>query len=534
MTHFDYVIVGAGAAGCVLANRLSEDPSISVALLEAGGEDRHPLLHMPKGVGKLITDPKHTWSYLSEPEQGTAYTAENWTRGRVMGGSSSMNGLMYVRGQPADFNEIAAQSSDDWSWQHIGAAYAAMETHELGAGPDRGAQGPLKITMADRRSALTEAMVAAGASMGLRKSEDVNAPSDAPAVGYAARTIWGGQRQSAAKAFVDPARPRANLHIFTGILADKIEFENGRAVAVVANKVGKTEAQRFYAKREIIVAGGTMASPGILQRSGIGAASLLAELGIPLVADRPAVGENLLEHRGILVQWKLKQPLSENCEYTGWRLLKNVFQYFIKKTGPMASAAYEIGAWFKSSDAVARPDIQFLVAPFSFDLSKPGREHLETFPGMGIVAYPLRPSSKGSIHINSCDPTAMPVLRPNYHTTEEDCHLMVRTVELAREYAAQPALAEMIEAESYPGPDCRSEADILAAYDKHGSCGYHAVGSCRMGKDEDSVVDPELRVRGVQGLRVVDASIFPQIPSGNTNGPVMAMAWRAADVILRA
>lgn len=531
MRSFDYIIVGAGAAGCVLAHRLSADPKVSVALLEAGGSDNHPFVRMPKGLAKIMADPARIWAYLSEPEQGNAFTPEVWARGRLMGGSSSINGMMYVRGQPADFDEIAQLSSDDWSWQHIGAAYRALESHELGTASTRGDAGPLHITLPDRRSELTEAFIAAGEAMGLPRKQDVNEPDNRDAVGYASRTIWKGQRQSASKAFLDPIRTRPNLTIVPHALADKVNFEHRRAVSVSIVSTQTKERATYTARREIIIAGGAMASPGILQRSGIGPRTLLESLGIGLIQDSPDVGRNLIEHRGIIMQWKLRQPVSENAQFGGWRLLRNVLQYYATRKGPMSSASYEVGAWMRSSPQVPRPDIQFLIAPFSFDFSTQ-RARLETFPGMGLVGYPLRPTSRGEIHIKTTDPSVLPELRPNYCTTEHDRALMLHTVRLGREYASQRSLQRFIDAETYPGPECRTEEQVLDAYGRNGSCGYHAVGSCRMGSDERSVVDSKLRVRGVHGLRVMDTSIMPRIPAGNTVGPTMAMAWRAADLIL--
>ncbi|RJG18863.1 glucose-methanol-choline oxidoreductase [Massilia cavernae] len=533
MQAFDYVIVGAGAAGCVLAHRLSEDPSVTVALIEAGGSGRTPLVSMPKGFAKLMQDVKRTWMYKVAPEKGNAFReSEQWQRGRMMGGSSAINGMMYVRGQPADYDEIAAQTSDDWSWKHIGAAFKQLESHELGADPTRGDRGPLRLTLANRRNALTEAMVDAGPTMGLTRKTDVNAPDGDPCIGYATRTIFRGQRQSAARAFIDPIRHRANLTIFTDMLVDKVNFEGRRArsVAVIANETG--QASEIQARREVILTAGAMASPGILQRSGIGDRALLQQLGIPLVHESPQVGRRMLEHRCVMIQWRLRVPLSDNTAYSGLRLLGNVARYFLTRTGPMSSGAFEIGAWLKSSPKAARPDIQFLVAPWSYDMSAASAA-LDKAPGMSIAAYPLRPSSQGEIHIVSRDPRVLPTVKPNYVTTDEDRALMLDTIRLARQYGEQASLRPMIEAETFPGPQCVSDADILDACEKFGMCGYHAVGSCRMGNDAESVIDPELRVRGVDGLRVVDTSIFPQIPSGNTNGPTMAMAWRAADVIRR-
>lgn len=531
MAEFDYIIVGAGAAGCVLAHRLSADSRVSVALLEAGGRDNSYFVKMPKGLAKVMQDPRCTWLYAAEAEEGNAYEGDIWARGRLMGGSSSINGMMYVRGQPADFDEIAAVSSEDWAWRHMGEAYRALESHELGAGPTRGNAGPLRLSLADRRNALTEAVLQAGVSMGLPRKEDVNQPDDQPAVGYSSRTIWKGQRQSASRAFIEPIRERANLTIISDTTVDRVLFDGQRAVGVELASGGSVNGT-LRARREIILACGAMASPGILQRSGVGPAHLLRDLGIEVVHDNPEVGQNLLEHRALLPQWRLRQPVSDNREYTGLRLLKNTLQYVLRQSGPMASAAYEMGLWMKSAPDQPRPDIQFLVAPFTFDYST-RRQTLEKHPGLGMVAYPLRPTSKGQVNIRSRDPHQLPELRPNYRTTEHDRALMVRTLQLARAFAAQPPLAAYIAEETFPGPHCTSDEQILAAYDQHGSCGYHAVGTCRMGKDDASVVDPALRVRGVSGLRVADASIFPQIPSGNTNGPTMAMAWRAADLILR-
>jgi choline dehydrogenase-like flavoprotein len=533
MQEFDYVIVGAGAAGCVLAHRLSEDPAITVALLEAGGTDKHPFVQMPKGLAKVMADPSRTWMYQADPEKQNAFSKEEfWARGRLMGGSSSINGMMYVRGQPADFDEIAAQSSDDWSWQKIGAAYKALESHELGADATRGDKGPLHLTLADRRNALTEAMIEAGVAMGLKRKVDVNAPDGDPCVGYSSRTIWHGRRQSASVAFIDPIRQRPNLTVITNALADKVNFDGRRARSVVVVNGDTRQRSEIAARREIILAAGAMASPGILQRSGIGDGELLQRLGIPVVQQSAQVGRRLLEHRGIMVQWKLRVPLSDNREFSGLRLFGNVLRYYLSRSGPMSSAAYEVGAWFKSKPDAPRPDVQFLVTPFTFDYENK-RATLEKFPGMGIVGYPLRPTSPGEIHIKSRDPNELPALTPNYAATAEDRELMMATVRLAREYAAQEPLRKVIVAETFPGPQCTSEEDVLEAYAKYGSCGYHAIGSCRMGNDAESVVDPELRVRGVDGLRVCDTSIFPQMPSGNTNGPVMAVAWRAVDVIRR-
>ena len=529
MADYDYVIAGAGAAGCVLAYRLSQDPSVRVALIEAGPRDNHPFISMPKGLAKVMADPKHLWAYASQPEASTAGQSEVWVRGRVLGGSTSVNGMMYVRGQPADFDAIADLSSEDWRWERIQEAYRALEDHELGGGETRGAGGPLKVSMPTLKDKLSAAQIAAGEAMGWMVKADVNAPDDAVSIGYAPRTIHNGKRQSAATAFLRPAEKRANLSIFTECTVARVVFEAKRAVGVEVLHDGATETIR--AGREVIVCGGAMASPGILERSGIGDAQRLTKLGIPVVHDNPEVGEGLIEHRGVIMQWRLKHQVSQNREFSGWRLLRATARYYLTGDGPMASAAYELGGWFKTRPGLNRPDAQMLIAPYSFDFAKQ-RTALEPFPGMNAVVYPLRPTSRGSIHIETTDPDAAARFSPNYRATQQDRQAMVGAIRVMRDYAAQAPLAALIAEETMPGPAYQSDAEILDAYDRFGTCGYHAVGSCRMGSDPGSVVDPKLRVRGVAGLRVMDTSIMPAIPAGNTNGPTMAMAWRAADLIL--
>ena len=529
MESYDYVIIGGGAAGCVLAYRLSADPDNRVCLIEAGPRDNHPFISMPKGLAKVMADPRHIWAYASEPDACTANQSEVWVRGRVLGGSSSINGMMYVRGQPADFDAIAELSSDDWNWEHIGAAYKALENHELGATETRGDRGPLKVTMPTLRDPLSEAQLQAGEAMGWPRKVDVNAPDNDDGIGYTPRTIAAGKRQSAAVAFLRPAEQRPNLTVLTGCTVDRVVFDAKRASGVEYLRAGKRE--QVAVKREVIVCGGAMASPGVLERSGIGNADRLGALGIPVVHHNPEVGEGLIEHRGLIMQWKLNRDISQNKEFHGWRLLRSTLQYYFTRRGPMSAAAYEIGGWFRTRPGLNRPDAQVLVAPFSFDFAKQ-RQDVERFPGMHVVVYSLRPTSRGRIHITTRDPDAAASFQPNYRANEVDRQSMIGAVRRVRDYVRQPPLAAMIAEETMPGPHYETDDQIIEAYDTYGTCAYHAVGSCRMGKDEQSVVDPQLRVRGVDGLRVMDTSIMPVVPAGNTQGPTMAMAWRAADLIL--
>jgi choline dehydrogenase-like flavoprotein len=529
MSKFDYVIVGAGAAGCVLANRLSADPGNKVLLIEAGGPDKHPFIHMPKGIAKAMSNPRLIWPYMTQAEPASNGMPESWARGKTLGGSSAVNGMVYNRGQAADYDALAAVSSEDWSWKHIGAAYKALESHELGEGSTRGHQGPLRISMPALRTELTDAAIAAGVAAGLRHQDDVNDPEDSERIGYMPRTIYQGRRQSAAVAFLKPILGRPNLTVVTGVSVDRVLFEGERAVGIHGRRDGGEVS--YMAAREVLLCAGALSTPAILQRSGIGPAAHLRKLGIAVRHDSPELGYNLREHRGLVMQWRVHDHASQNRDFQGFRLVRNTMGYYLTRRGPMANGAYEVGAWFRSRPGLERPDGQILIAPFTFDYTSP-KFRVERGGGMNMCVYMLRPESTGSVLIASGDPAALPLITPNYASAEADRKAMVDIIRYARKLAQQGPLARYVVEETRPGPQYQTDEEILEGHRLCGYGSYHASGTCRMGKDDQSVLDPQLRVRGVDGLRVVDTSVFPFMPAGNTNGPAMAVAWRAADLIL--
>ncbi len=534
MQTYDFIIVGAGSAGCVLADRLTASGRHKVLLLEAGGTDRRFYVQMPLGYGKTFFDPAVNWNYRAEPDAGLAGNADHWPRGKIIGGSSSINAMVWIRGQREDFDAWAAAGNPGWSYGDLLPAFKAIEDYEGGANEWRGAGGPVHIR--DCRPVvhpLTQRYLKAGQQAGLPLNPDFNGATQ-EGVGVYQINAKNGQRMSAARAFLWPAMKRPNLRVETGALATRIVFEGSRAVGVEYEQRGRSVTAR--AAREIIISGGSVNSPQLLQLSGIGPAALLQGLGIPVVHANANVGANLQDHHGINYTFKGRLPTLNQILRPWWGKLLVGMRYLLLRNGPLTLSMNAAGGFFRTDPSLDRPNMQLYFQAFSTVIPKSGERPILTpdpWPGFSVGLSNCRPSSRGEIMIRSADPREHPKIVANAYSTERDVAEMLAAVKFVRKIAAQPALAEIIEEEVLPGPSITSDEDLIQDFRKRSGTVYHPVSTCRMGPDAAlSVVDPRLRVHGLSGLRVIDASIFPDNISGNTNAASIMTGWKGADMVL--
>ena len=523
---YDYVIVGAGSAGCVLANRLSEDGKHSVLLLEAGPRDTNIWIHIPIGYGKTMNDPVVNWRLYTEPEPHLHGRKLYWPRGRTLGGSSSINGLVFIRGQAEDYDAWERLGNAGWSYQDVLPYFIKSESNQRGANAFHGDKGPLRVSDIGIEHPLVEAFIGASKELGIARNSDFNGKTQEGA-GYYQLTTHKGLRASTARTYLKAARGRLNLRVETGAHATRVLFEGTRAVGVTYRQNGSDIT--VTARREVLLSAGAVQSPQLLQLSGVGSADLLRRHGIPLVVESPGVGDNLQDHLQVRLIYKCSQPVTTNDDLrTLWGRMRIGMQWLFARRGPLA-IGIQLGGLFARALADAKtPDVQFHFGTISADLVA-GTPH--EFSGFTVSVCQLRPTSRGTVRIKSADPMAPPAISANYLDTQHDRDVMVAGTKLTRRLMATESMKGFIAEEYKPGPGMRTEQDILEFVRSDGVTIFHPVGTCSMGPGAKDVVDERLRVYGTAGLRVVDASIMPLLVSGNTNAGAIMIGEKAADMI---
>jgi choline dehydrogenase len=534
VAEYDYIIVGAGSAGCVLANRLTESGRHRVLLLEAGPSDRRFWVQVPIGYGKTYYDPSVNWMYQSEPIPGLNGRTNYFPRGKVLGGSSSINAMVYSRGQAGDFDDWAALGNPGWGWRDVLPYYKRMEDHALGAGPWHGAGGPLHVsTIDDAVHPLTKVHVKAGQEAGLAFNPDLNGDT-IEGVGIYQINTHRGLRMSAARAYLKPARKQPNLRIETRALATRILFEGKRAAGVAYEQHGETHEAR--AGREVILSGGSINSPQLLQLSGVGPADVLKGCGVAVLHESPAVGRNLQDHLCFDHVYRSKVPSLNDVFHPWWGRLGVGIQYILTRAGPLSLSVNQGGGFFRARPESPRPDIQLYFSPLTYEKATPGVRALtrtDPFSGFTLSASPCRPTSRGHLQIHSNDPKDAPLIHPNYLSTNHDVEELLAGARFLRRLAEAPSFKAIIAEELKPGRHVQSDEERVADIRARCYSVFHPVSTCRMGPDQrESVVDHRLRVHGLDRLRVIDASIFPAVTSGNTNAPAIMVGEKGADLVL--